>query len=583
MSSLDFYRRTVRSLIALFDIDRSRVITPADYEAIGQRVAVARGCEPGSPEYHESIAHWQGLWEAQVRPADANGDGQVTVDEWLDFTQAEGSHTRPEELEKASRILDFMLRPTVEDCLQLWFGKSEQTDRMIWTTFGEDIALASAGHYDHWALDDEQPRLLVALVILLDQFRRNIYRNTPQMYDCDAKCRTLLDRALRLGAGGSLTAEEKIFLCLVLTHSENIEDQRRCLREWEKVEAKLASDSPLLVFREIFNRHLAVVERFGRFPHRNEILGRQNTTEEAEFLADAAFRFDLPLTRRPDGTLAFSGSVCTVKLLDHEYQSFLPKRGTPIAAADLMLQYDDPDQAFAKSQDQLVKQGFVRIGDIVPDFSAESSEGPLSFHEFIGDSWCILFSHPADFTPVCTTEFGVTAKLEDEWKKRNVKVVGLSVDGLSDHAKWIAEINETQGVVVRFPIIADANRRISMMFGMLDPTTFAHGQRLGETMTVRSVFVISPQKRVELILTYPAFIGRNFDEILRLLDALQLSAKYRVATPANWRPGDDTVVLPFVSNQEAEKLFGGKGSVRVVNRYLRYVKDPSRARESGDT
>ncbi len=187
----------------------------------------------------------------------------------------------------------------------------------------------------------------------------------------------------------------------------------------------------------------------------------------------------------------------------------------------------------------------------------------------------MLFSHPSDFTPVCTTEFGATAKLDNEWGKRGVKVIGLSVDGTEEHDRWIADINETQQTEVNFPIIADKDRRVSMLFGMLDPTNFRSGANLGQTMTVRSVFIISPAKRVELILSYPAFVGRNFDEILRVIDALQLSAKYRVATPANWRPGEDTVVLPFISDEEAERMFGEQGGFRKVRSYLRYVRDPS--------
>jgi thioredoxin-dependent peroxiredoxin len=187
----------------------------------------------------------------------------------------------------------------------------------------------------------------------------------------------------------------------------------------------------------------------------------------------------------------------------------------------------------------------------------------------------VLFSHPADFTPVCTTEFGTTAKLAHEWSSRNVKVIGLSADSAEDHKRWIADINETQQTNVNFPIIADQDRRVSMLFGMLDPTTFRHGSSLGETMTVRSVFVISPSKRVELIVSYPAHVGRSFNELLRVLDALQLSAKHRVATPANWQPGDDTVVLPFISDEEADRMFAEQGGIRKVRSYLRYVRDPS--------
>ena len=195
----------------------------------------------------------------------------------------------------------------------------------------------------------------------------------------------------------------------------------------------------------------------------------------------------------------------------------------------------------------------MRIGDSVPDFTARANSGSIRFHEFIGDSWCVLFSHPADFTPVCTTELGATARLGDEWARRGVKIIGISVDSSEDHERWIADINETQSSRVDFPIIADKDRRVSMLFGMLDQTHFRHGPGFGETMTGASVFVISPLKRVQLVLSYPAHVGRNFDGILRVVDALQLSARYRVATPANWRPGDDTVVLPFVSDEEASE------------------------------
>jgi alkyl hydroperoxide reductase subunit AhpC len=217
----------------------------------------------------------------------------------------------------------------------------------------------------------------------------------------------------------------------------------------------------------------------------------------------------------------------------------------------------------------------LRIGDEAPDFTAQTTQGPIKFHEFIGDSWCVFFSHPADFTPVCTTEFGITAKLGDEWSRRGTKVIGLSVDSAEDHERWIADINETQHTQVNFPIIADKDRQVSMLFGMLDSTTFRHGASLGQTQTVRSMFIISPSKRVELIISYPAHIGRSFKEIMRVLDALQLSAKYRVATPVNWQPGDDTVVLPFISDQEAESMFADQGGFRKVRSYLRYVRDPS--------
>jgi alkyl hydroperoxide reductase subunit AhpC/uncharacterized protein (DUF924 family)/CRP-like cAMP-binding protein len=481
-----------------------------------------------------------------------------------------------EEIKKAEEVLEFMLRPSIEECLNLWFGKAEQTDQEIWNRFGADVALASRGHYDLWALNVEYPRLLVALVIMLDQFPRNMYRDSPQMYASDARCQALVKRGLRVGVANRLRPIERVFLCLVLTHSESLDDQHLCMEEWERAKAELAPDDPLNIFHEIFHRHVAVITRFGRFPHRNLILHRVNSEAEEAFLADNSFRFDLPLFRQPDGTLAFAGTVRgrTVKLLDHEYQTLMP--GTDEAAhQSFEFEYAGPDAVFTKTQEQLNKQGFVRIGDRVPDFMAETSIGPISFHEFMGDSWCVLFSHPSDFTPVCTTELGVTAKLEHEWTKRGTKVIGLSVDGTEEHDRWIADINETQQTQVNFPIIADKDRRVSMLFGMLDSTTFGHGANLGATVAVRSVFIISPSKRVELVLSYPAYVGRNFDEILRVIDALQLSAKYRVATPANWQPGDDTVVLPFLSDEEAERMFADQGGFRKVRPYLRYVRDPS--------
>ena len=480
------------------------------------------------------------------------------------------------EIDKGEQVLGYMLRPDIEECLNLWFGKSEQTDQEIWIRFGEDVALASRGHYDHWALDVEHPRLLVALVILLDQFPRNMYRDTPKMYACDAHCLALVRRGLRIGLSGRLRPIERVFLCLVLTHSEALNDQHLCMEEWDRVMDELSSDDALNAFHEIFHRHVAVIMRFGRFPHSNKILQRANTMAEEEFLRNSSFRFDLPLIRRPDGAFVFAGTVKkrTVKVLDHEYQSLLPD-SDEVADESFEFKYAGPDNVFTKTKEQLEKQGYIRIGDSVPDFSAETSMGPVNFHEFIADSWCVLFSHPADFTPVCTTEFGATAKLQPEWSKRGVKIIGLSVDTAEDHERWIADINETQHTQVNFPIIADKDRRVSMLFGMLDPTTFRHGSSLGQTMTVRNVFIISPAKRVELILSYPAFIGRSFNEILRVVDALQLSAKYHVATPANWRPGDDTVVLPFISDEEAERMFADQGGFRKVRSYLRYVRDPS--------
>jgi len=480
------------------------------------------------------------------------------------------------EIDKAERVLQYMVRPNIEECLNLWFGKSEQTDQDILNRFGTDVALASTGQYDHWALNVEHPRLLVALVIMLDQFTRNMYRDMPRMYASDAHCQRLVKRGLRVGVGARLRPIERVFLCLVLTHSEVLDDQLLCMEEWGRTMEELAPDDPLNVFHEIFHRHVAVIQRFGRFPHRNKIQQRANTRDEEDFLADSSFRFDLPLIRKPDGTFAFAGSVKkrTVKVLDHEYETLLPDLDE-VGHKAFEYKYLGPDGVFTKTREQLKKQGYIRIGDSVPDFTAETSMGRINFHEFIGDSWCVFFSHPADFTPVCTTEFGMTAKLQDEWSVRNTRVIGLSVDSADDHERWIADINETQHTQVNFPIIADEDRRVSMLFGMLDATTFRHGTGLGETMTVRCVFIISPSKRVELILSYPAFIGRNFNEILRILDALQLSAKYHVATPANWQPGDDTVVLPFISDEDAERMFADQGGFRKVRSYLRFVRDPS--------
>ena len=488
--------------------------------------------------------------------------------EWVEIAAAE--------MDKAELVLEYMMRPKIEDCLNLWFGKSERTDQEIWTQFGAEVALASRGHYDHWALDVEHPRLLVALVIMLDQFPRNMYRDTPQMYACDARCLSLVKRGLRAGASGSLRPIERVFLCLVLTHSEALNDQLLCMEEWDRAMTDLEVDDPLNAFHEIFHRHVAVIKRFGRFPHRNMLLQRVSTVAEEEFLGNDSFRFDLPLIRRPNGSFVFAGTVKkrTVKLLDHEYETLLPD-ADEAPREPLEFKYVGPENIFSKTQEQLEKQGYVRIGDNVPDFIAETSKGVISFHEFIGDSWCLLFSHPADFTPVCTTELGATAKLQPEWAKRGVKVLGLSVDSAEDHGRWIGDINETQGAAVDFPIIADKDRQVSMLFGMLDATHFRHGASLGQTQTVRNVYIISPSKRVELILSYPAYVGRSFDEILRVLDALQLSTQYRVATPANWRPGDDTVVLPFISDEEAERMFADQGGFRKVRSYLRYVRDPS--------
>ncbi len=209
----------------------------------------------------------------------------------------------------------------------------------------------------------------------------------------------------------------------------------------------------------------------------------------------------------------------------------------------------------------------IRLGDTAPDFTADTTEGSIQFHDWIGDGWAVLFSHPKDFTPVCTTELGEVAKLKSEFEKRNVKVVGLSVDKVGDHKKWSEDIKETQGVAVNFPLIDDASRKVSDLYDMIHPEA-------DDTMTVRSVFVIGPDKKVKLTITYPASTGRNFDEILRVIDSLQLTANYQVATPVNWKDGDDVIIVPAVSNEEAKKKFP-KG-FKEVKPYLRITPQPNR-------
>jgi len=207
----------------------------------------------------------------------------------------------------------------------------------------------------------------------------------------------------------------------------------------------------------------------------------------------------------------------------------------------------------------------IQLGDIAPDFTAETTEGTIRFHEWLGDSWGVLFSHPKNFTPVCTTELGYTAKLKPEFDKRNVKVIGLSVDPLDAHEKWSEDIRETQGHALNFPLIADKDRTVADLYGMIHPNA-------SDTMTVRSVFVIGPDKRVKLSLTYPASTGRNFDEILRVIDSLQLTAKHQVATPVNWKQGEDVIIVPAVSDEEAKKKF--PEGWKALKPYLRLVPQP---------
>lgn len=207
----------------------------------------------------------------------------------------------------------------------------------------------------------------------------------------------------------------------------------------------------------------------------------------------------------------------------------------------------------------------LQLGDDAPDFSAQTTQGQLDFHDWMGDSWAVLFSHPKDFTPVCTTELGYTAKLKDRFAERGVKVIGLSVDPVDDHERWSDDIESTQGARPNFPIIADADRKVADLYGMIHP-------KADDTFTVRSVFIIDAAKKIRAMITYPASTGRNFDEILRVIDSLQLTDKHKVATPVNWKPGDDVIIVPALSNDEAARLFPeGWDEQRP---YLRVVKQP---------
>ncbi|MBB3773090.1 alkyl hydroperoxide reductase subunit AhpC [Angulomicrobium tetraedrale] len=209
----------------------------------------------------------------------------------------------------------------------------------------------------------------------------------------------------------------------------------------------------------------------------------------------------------------------------------------------------------------------IRLGDVVPDFEAETTEGPIKFHEWLGDSWGVLFSHPRNFTPVCTTELGQVARLKPEFDRRNVKVIGLSVDPLAAHDVWAADIAETQGYAPNFPLIADPDRKVADLYDMIHPNA-------SDTMTVRSVFVVGPDKKLKLSLTYPASAGRNFDEILRVIDSLQLTATYGVATPANWKDGDDVIITPAVSDEAAKEKF--PQGWKTLKPYLRIVAQPGK-------
>lgn len=207
----------------------------------------------------------------------------------------------------------------------------------------------------------------------------------------------------------------------------------------------------------------------------------------------------------------------------------------------------------------------IRIGDEAPNFTAETTEGTINFHEWLGDGWGVLFSHPRDYTPVCTTELGAAARLKPEFDERNVKVIGLSVDPLSDHLGWMKDIEETQSCTMNFPMIADPDKTVANLYEMIHPNA-------SDTFTVRSVFVIGPDKKIKLTLTYPASTGRNFAEILRVIDSLQLTAKHQVATPVNWQKGDDVIIVPALSDEAAKEKFPGGWTT--VKPYLRVVKQP---------
>jgi len=215
----------------------------------------------------------------------------------------------------------------------------------------------------------------------------------------------------------------------------------------------------------------------------------------------------------------------------------------------------------------------LRINDTAPNFKAETTKGSIDFHEWIGDQWAILFSHPKDFTPVCTTELGYMAKIEPEFSKRNAKLIGLSVDPVDSHAKWLGDIEETQGAKVNYPIIGDRELAVSKLYNMLPAEeTTIDGRTAATNQTVRSVFMIGPDKKVKLMLTYPMTTGRNFDEILRVLDSMQMTAKFKVATPVNWKHGDDVIIAGSVSDDDAKKLF--PEGWKAPRPYLRFVKQP---------
>ncbi len=216
----------------------------------------------------------------------------------------------------------------------------------------------------------------------------------------------------------------------------------------------------------------------------------------------------------------------------------------------------------------------LHIGEEIPNFTAETTEGKINLHEWLGSGWAILFSHPKDFTPVCTTELGYMAKLKPEFEKRNCKVMGLSIDSVSDHQKWSKDIEETQGHAVNYPIVGDFDLKVAKLFDMIHPSASgtAEGRTAADNATVRSVFIVGPDKKIKLMLTYPMTTGRNFDEVLRVLDSMQLTAKHQVATPVNWKQGDDVIIVPSVSNEDAQKKY--PGGWKTPKPYLRLVSQP---------
>jgi thioredoxin-dependent peroxiredoxin len=216
----------------------------------------------------------------------------------------------------------------------------------------------------------------------------------------------------------------------------------------------------------------------------------------------------------------------------------------------------------------------LRLGATAPDFTAETTEGPIKFHDWIGDKWAMLFSHPKDFTPVCTTELGYVAKLKSEFEKRNMKVIGLSVDSVDDHKKWSKDIEETQGAAPNYPMIGDPDLQVAKLYDMLPAETSggAAGRTAADNFTVRNVYIIGPDKKIKLIITYPMTTGRNFDEILRVVDSIQLTAAHKVATPANWKQGEEVIIVPAVSNDEAKTKY--PDGWKTLKPYLRLVKQP---------